>query len=69
MGAEQGNGRTVGERLREPEEHVLRLDEARVFVEQLRQLEKPPDWFAQMKARPEWAAEITSMLRKAGLPE
>jgi tetratricopeptide (TPR) repeat protein len=47
-----------------------RLDEARAFVEQMRQLEKPPDTFAQMKARrPEWAAEMTSMLRKAGLPE
>jgi adenylate cyclase len=47
-----------------------RLDEARAFVEQMRQLEKPPDLFAQMKAhRPEWAAEMTSMLRKAGLPE
>jgi hypothetical protein len=47
-----------------------RLDEARAFVEQMRQLEKPPDLFAQMKAhRPEWAAEMTSMLRKAGLQE
>jgi adenylate cyclase len=47
-----------------------RLDEARVFVEQMRQLEKPPDTFALMKARrPEWAAEMTSMLRKARLPE
>jgi hypothetical protein len=47
-----------------------RLDEARAFVEEMRQLEKPPDTFALMKARrPEWAAEINSMLRKAGLPE
>jgi adenylate cyclase len=47
-----------------------RPDEARAFVEQMRQLEKPPDLFAQMKAhRPEWAAEMRSMLRKAGLPE
>jgi len=47
-----------------------RLDEARAFVVQMRQLEKPPDIFAQMKVhRPEWAAEMTSMLRKAGLPE
>jgi TolB-like protein/cytochrome c-type biogenesis protein CcmH/NrfG len=47
-----------------------RLDEARAFVEQMRQLEKVPDVWAQMKARkPEWAAEMTSMLRKAGLPE
>jgi hypothetical protein len=47
-----------------------RLDEARVFVEQMRHLEKPPDLFPWMKAhRPEWAAEMTSMLRKAGLPE
>lgn len=28
-----------------------RLDEARAFVEQMRQLEKPPDTFALMKAR------------------
>src|SRR5258708_28020304 len=47
-----------------------RLDEARAFVEQMRQLEKVPDVWAQMKARrPEWGAEMTSMLRKAGLPE
>jgi tetratricopeptide (TPR) repeat protein len=47
-----------------------RLDEARVFVEQMRHLKKPPDLFPWMKAhRPEWAAEMTSMLRKAGLPE
>ncbi len=47
-----------------------RLDEARAFVDQMRQLEKPPDTFAQMKARrPDWAAEMTSMLRKAGLTE
>jgi TolB-like protein/cytochrome c-type biogenesis protein CcmH/NrfG len=47
-----------------------RLDEARAFVEQMRQLEKVPDVWSQMKARrPEWAAEMTSMLRKAGLPE
>ena len=47
-----------------------RLDEARAFVVQMRQLEKPPDIFAQMKVhRPEWAAEMTSMLRKAGPPE
>jgi adenylate cyclase len=47
-----------------------RLDEARAFVEQMRQLEKPPDVYAEAKARrPDWAAEITSMLRKAGLPE
>jgi adenylate cyclase len=49
---------------------VDRLEEARGFVEQMRQLEKPPDLFVQMKARrPEWAAEMASMLRKAGLPE
>jgi hypothetical protein len=36
----------------------------------MRQLEKPPDVFAQMKARrPKWAAEVTFLLRKAGLPE
>jgi tetratricopeptide (TPR) repeat protein len=47
-----------------------RLGEARAFVEQMRQLDKPPDVFAPMKAqRPEWAAEMASMLRKAGLPE
>ncbi len=49
---------------------ALERHEARAFVEQMRQLEKPPDLFAQMKAhRPEWAAEMASMLRKAGLPE
>jgi hypothetical protein len=47
-----------------------RLDEAQFYVKQIRQLEKPPDLFAWMKAnRPEWAAEMASMLRKAGLPE
>ena len=47
-----------------------RLHEARGFVAQMCQLEKPPDLFAQMKARkPDWAAEMASMLRKAGLPE
>jgi adenylate cyclase len=47
-----------------------RLDEARGFVEQMRQLEKPPDTYAQMKARrPEWAAEMAAMLRKVGVPE
>ena len=47
-----------------------RPDEARAFVEQILQLEKPPDVYAQMKAhRHGWAAEMTSMLRKAGLPE
>jgi adenylate cyclase len=47
-----------------------RLEEARAFVEQMRQLEKPPDPLAHMKVRkPEWAAEMTLMLRKAGLPE
>jgi hypothetical protein len=47
-----------------------RLEEARSFVGQIRQLEKPPDTLAQMKARrPDWAAEMASMLRKAGLPE
>ena len=47
-----------------------RPDEARAFVEQMLLLEKPPDHYAQMKAhKPEWAAEMTSMLRKAGLPE
>ncbi len=47
-----------------------RIEEARSYVTQMRQLEKPPDPYAQMKAhRPEWAAEMQSMLRKAGLPE
>ncbi|TMJ78652.1 MAG: adenylate/guanylate cyclase domain-containing protein [Alphaproteobacteria bacterium] len=47
-----------------------RFDEARGFVEQMCQLEKPPDVFAPMKAhKPEWAAEMASMLRKAGLPD
>src|SRR5262249_10579389 len=47
-----------------------RLEEARAFVEQTRHLEKPAGTYAQMKVhRPEWAAEIASMLRKAGLPE
>jgi len=45
-----------------------RLGEASVFVEQMRHLEKPPDLFAQMKAhKPEWAAEMDAMLRKAGM--
>ena len=44
-----------------------RLEEARAFVEQMRQLEKPPDVYAEAKARrPDWATEMTSMLRKAG---
>jgi pentatricopeptide repeat protein len=45
-----------------------RIDDARSIVEQMRQLEKPPDAFefAQMKAHnPQWAAEMESMLRKA----
>jgi adenylate cyclase len=47
-----------------------RIEEARSYVAQMRQLEKSPDPYAQMKAhRPEWAAEMQSMLRKAGLPE
>jgi adenylate cyclase len=46
------------------------LEAARSFVEQIRQLEKPPDTLAQMKVRrPDWAAEMASMLGKAGLPE
>src|SRR5262249_428560 len=47
-----------------------RLEDARAYVEQMRHLEKPAGTYAQMKIhRPEWAAEIASMLRKAGLPE
>jgi adenylate cyclase len=47
-----------------------RVEEARSFVAQIRQLGKPPDTLAQMKARkPDWAAEMAAMLRKAGLPE
>jgi adenylate cyclase len=46
-----------------------RVEEAQAFVEQIRHLEKVPDTFAQMKARkPQWAAEMDSMLRKAELP-
>jgi len=47
-----------------------RVEEARAFVEQIRHLEKVPDTFAQMKAhKPQWAAEMASMLRKAELPK
>jgi pentatricopeptide repeat protein len=47
-----------------------RVEEARSFVEQMRHQEKLPDRFAQMKAhKPQWAAEMETMLRKAGLPE
>jgi adenylate cyclase len=46
-----------------------RMYEARMLVDQLRRLEKPPgDVFAQMKAHnPEWAADMAAMLHKAGL--
>ncbi len=46
------------------------FEEAHSFVGQMRQLEKPPDTLAQMKVRrPDWAAEMASMLRKAGWSE
>jgi Flp pilus assembly protein TadD len=47
-----------------------RVEEARVYVERLRHLEKVPDAFVQMKAhKPQWAVELESMLRKAETPK
>lgn len=45
-----------------------RTEEASMYIEQMRVLEEPPDTYAQLKIRkPEWAAEMSTMLRKAGL--
>jgi tetratricopeptide (TPR) repeat protein len=46
-------------------------EEAKIFVEQMRHLENPAvDMYHQLKKKnPQWAKEISLMLRKAGLPE
>jgi adenylate cyclase len=48
-----------------------RAEQAKTFVEQMLHLDKPKaDLLAQLKQRnPQWAGEMASMLRKAGLPE